>query len=115
MNKRGIIEWSIAGAAAVFILYATNADAHESRGGMKYDTYCCNSTDCQEIKHSNVTTSSQGYVVTLRPGDHTMVTREHVFTIPYDQARQSTDGEYHICLFPKEDNLRCFYAPPMGF
>jgi hypothetical protein len=56
-----------------------------------------------------------GYRVTLNPGDHHMVTHQHVFFMPTSEAKVSTDGSYHACLFPTEDTLRCFYAPPMSY
>jgi hypothetical protein len=38
------------------------------------------------------------------------VTRPHHFTLPQAKARRSRDAEYHLCLYPTEDTLRCFYA-----
>jgi hypothetical protein len=99
------------------------AHAHEahSGGGMawKYDGFCCNgdskSGDCQMISTKNVKVTDNGYEVYLGPGDHRMITRPHRFNMKQSQARRSQDEEYHICLYPTEDTLRCFYAPDMSF
>jgi hypothetical protein len=102
--------------AAIFILSASFAFAHTAPSGMKYDAYCCKGTemhgDCAPIPFSDVQTTSKGWVITLHPGDHPMVTKVHVFTKEYGSERHSTDGQYHICLFPNENNVQCFYAPP---
>lgn len=93
--------------------------AHEAVSGFKYDSYCCNGNnhtgDCQRIPTRNVRITSGGYEIILKPGDHRLVTRTHDFQLPQSEARRSTDSEYHICLYPTEDTLRCFYAPDMGF
>lgn len=95
-------------------------EAHSVKGGTwKYDGYCCNgdsrSGDCQMISTRNVRITSQGYEISLGPGDHRLITRPHHFTMPQSEARRSKDEEYHLCLYPTEDTLRCFYAPDMGF
>lgn len=105
----------------LLIMTTTNALSHESHSGMKYDSFCCNGDrmdgDCQEISDTTVKITSQGYVVTLKPGEHRMIrdTKTRTWTVPYDRARKSTDQKFHACLFPTSDTLRCFYAPPMGF
>lgn len=88
--------------------------------GWRYDAVCCqqataNSGDCQDIPATSVKPIPGGYQITLRPGDHHMVTRLHVFQFSQAETRESPDGRYHACLYPSEDNLHCFYAPPMGF
>lgn len=100
------------------LLLASGAYAHESVAGMPYNTWCCNgngqSGDCQEIPDSAVRTIPGGYQITLGEGDHRLVTRSHIFTKKQSETRWSTDGRYHACLYPTEDELRCFYAPPPG-
>lgn len=95
------------------------AFAHDAPSGMKYDAFCCNGDnhtgDCQPITARSVKVTSAGYVVTLGPGDHRLVTVSHRYVVPFADARASTDGEYHACLYPTEDTLRCFYAPPMSY
>ena len=99
--------------------FATAAHAHHAPSGFTYEPYCCNgddeSGDCQQISSKTVRPSREGYEVTLLPGDHKLVTRRHVFLIPQAQTRESPDGAYHLCLFPNEDTVRCFYAPPLGY
>ncbi len=95
------------------------AEAHEAMSGWKYDGFCCNgdshSGDCQMISTRNVKIIKGGYEIILGPGDHRLITRRHDFVLPQSEARRSQDSEYHLCLYPNEDTLRCFYAPDMGF
>lgn len=95
------------------------AKAHEAPSGMKYDASCCHAIglrgDCQPIPNASVKPIPGGYQITLGPGDHRLATRVHVFQIEESKTRRSTDGQYHACLYPTENDLRCFYAPPMGF
>lgn len=105
--------------AGMVVLFAAAADAHHAPSGFVYEPYCCNgndeSGDCQKIASETVQPSGDGYQVTLQPGDHRLATRKHVFLIPQSKAMNSPDGAYHLCLFPNEDTVRCFYAPPIGF
>ena len=93
--------------------------AHDAAPGWDYDKFCCNGDnhagDCQMISTKNVRVIEGGYQIVLGPGDHRMVTRPHNFSLPQSEARRSQDEDYHICLYPTEDTLRCFYAPDMGF
>jgi hypothetical protein len=88
--------------------------AHTAPSGMEYDAWCCSGTDCAPISSKAVTPQGTGYRVELNAGDHPMVTKHHVYTIPYQAVKRSTDGGYHICFFPDEDTVRCFYAPDQG-
>ncbi len=101
------------------LAFSATALAHESHKGFKYESYCCNGDaetgDCQMIPTRSVRVTSDGYEVSLAPGDHRMVTRRQIFNWSQREARRSEDGEYHLCLFPDEDTPRCFYAPDMGF
>ncbi|MDK4725448.1 hypothetical protein [Rhizobium phaseoli] len=105
--------------AAIGMAFAAAAQAHHAPSGFAYDPYCCNgdgeSGDCQSISSKTVRALHEGYEVTLLPGDHRLVTRRHVYLIPQAQTKESPDGAYHLCLFPNEDTVRCFYAPPLGF
>ena len=87
--------------------------------GWKYDAVCCHGShidgDCQAISDETVTPIPGGYRITLRPGDHRLVTKPHVYEIKQEKVRESPDGAYHACLYPTEDRLQCFYAPPMSF
>lgn len=103
-------------SAACIALLATapRVEAHSW-----YEPACCfgdgMSGDCQPIPASSVEViPGVGYRVTLRPGDHGDVTREHVFVVEFGKERASGDNEWHACLWPREDTLRCLYRPPMG-
>jgi hypothetical protein len=100
----------------LFVLSVSPAFAHMAPSGMKYDAYCCQGTevhgDCAPIPSSDVRATPDGWVITIRPGDHPMATKVHVFTKEYGSEHHSTDGQYHLCLFPNENNVQCFYAPP---
>lgn len=103
----------------LILLFATAAaEAHQSPGGMVYDPICCNGDgehgDCAPIPSRDVSIGRTGYNITLNPGDHPGVHVTHNFTEPFKAARISTDGQYHVCLYPTENYLRCFYAPPQG-
>lgn len=95
-------------------LLTGTAAAHQAPSGMEYDPWCCSGKDCAPIPARDVRTAPEGFVVTLQPGDHPMVTEPQRFVVPYGQEKPSTDGGYHICLYPTQDALRCFYAPGMG-
>ena len=94
------------------------AGAHQSATGFEFDRWCCNGDsmhgDCQQIPDTAVEELSDGYRITLRPGDHHMVMKEHVFFKKFGEVRWTNDGNFYACLYPDEDTLRCFYAPPSG-
>lgn len=93
------------------LMAATPATAHEW-----YDPYCCNDKDCAPIAQEHVEATEGGWRVTLGPGDHPMVKERRTFLVPYKDARPSADDAFHACIvFWRPDEMRCFYAPPMGF
>lgn len=106
-------------------LIVSPADAHDAMPtaaqpeGWRYDAACCHGNtvngDCQAIPNSTVTPIPGGFSITLRPGEHRLVTKPHSYTIEQSKVRESRDGRYHACLYPTEDKLQCFYAPPMSF
>lgn len=105
--------------ALCFLLASTvTAAAHDTATGWSYDAVCCSNTDCAVIPYSAVEIRADGVRVTLRPGDHPMVTREHTFTRAFKDLRQSRDDEWHACV--REDVngaslvVYCVYQPPMG-
>lgn len=97
------------------LLACGTAGAHTSPGGMEYSGWCCSGVDCSPIPAKTVKAVTGGYQVSVGPGDHPMLTRSHVFLIPYDKVKESTDGVNHACFFPNEDTLRCLYVPPQSF
>lgn len=105
--------------AGVLVAYASCVQAHDSHSGWRYEAFCCNGDnhtgDCQMIPSDSVKVITGGYQLTLAPGDHRLVTKNHTFNFPQTNARRSQDSEYHLCLFPDENTPRCFYAPDMSF
>ena len=105
---------------------SSGATAHSAPSGWRYDGTCCSAVtpdehtgDCAPIPASAVEEVPGGYVVTLRPGDHPLVTVEHRFEVPFNRPmteggrepaiRPSGDERWHACLYPTEDTLRCLY------
>lgn len=105
--------------ACMLIAISSVAEAHHAPSGFKYEAFCCNGDDetgdCQPIRSETVHPNGAGYQITLKPGDHRLATRQHVFLVPQSKTLESPDGLFHLCLFPNEDTVRCFYAPPMNF
>lgn len=106
-------------AACALAVLAGPAAGHEAPAGWTYDAYCCNGStvtgDCQRIASARVRPVAGGWAVHLGPGDHRLVTRPHDYFKGHQETRKSQDGDFHACLFPSEDTLRCLYVPPMGF
>ena len=75
---------------------------HEAKKGWEYPWECCHDLDCSEISPERVKPVAGGYMVDGR------------FHVLQKDVRVSPDGVYHAC-FPQPDNLKCFFAPPMGF
>ncbi|MCY1667882.1 hypothetical protein [Rhizobium sp. SL86] len=111
----------LSGAAVLVLalLVASVALAHQAAAGWEYDAYCCNGNshtgDCQMIRTDRVRITAEGYEIELRPGDHRLVTVHHRHVVPIAEARRSRDEFYHLCLYPDEYTLRCFYAPDMAY
>lgn len=105
-------------AYAVIAFLVSPATAHETPTGWKYDAVCCNGNathgDCHHIPRTSVRAVEGGWLVTLNPGDHPLVTKTHQWLKPYDDTRESKDEDFHACLWPTEDTLRCLYVPNMG-
>ncbi len=108
----------LASAMLGYVMTTGEVYPHDGMSGMPYDPWCCNGDantgDCQKIPSSSVRPIDGGYGITLRPGDHRKVTKPHSYSITQDKVRPSIDGNFHACLFPTEENLRCFFAPPPG-
>jgi hypothetical protein len=69
--------------------------------------------DCDAIPKDAVKITPAGYEVSLVPGDHPMVTEPISFVVPYAEAEQSKDEDYHVC-FRAAMQPRCFFHPPFG-
>lgn len=64
-----------------------------------YPWECCGGSDCEPIDDKRVQVVPGGYRVDGR------------FFIAEPDARQSQDGNYHICFYPNPDTVRCFFKP----
>lgn len=97
--------------------------------GHWYDPWCCNTKDCAPIPDHAVEATDDGWLVTLQPGEHPMVTDQTgvvTFVAPYMKSgqtksygmtRRSKDDQFHACILHWLDkpSPRCFYRPDMGF
>lgn len=107
----------IASLAMVLFLAAGGrpGHGHEAPGGWEYPFYCCFDSDCAPIEAETVREGHGGFTVTIAPGQHPMWSRERraplVLEIPYDKAKPSPDGRWHLCIDDAGD-LLCFFAPP---
>jgi hypothetical protein len=83
-----------------------------------YSQFCCNDQDCQPIPTRAVQVTPRGYLVTLRPSDHKMLSAEPApvqYLVPFSEAKESPDGGYHACILPYAlTTMRCLYVPPAG-
>lgn len=109
----------IASLAMVLFLAAgaMPAHAHEAPSGWDYPFYCCLDSDCAPIDAGAVREGGGGFIVTIAPGQHPMWSRERhaplTLDIPYDKAKPSPDGHWHLCIDDAGD-LLCFFAPVGG-
>lgn len=96
---------------------ATQACAHQARSGWDYPFDCCSDADCARIDASEVRETPPGFVVTIMPGRHPMWASERrrpaVLDIPYQKARLSPDGLFHLCMNDAGE-LLCFFSPGGG-
>ena len=103
---------------ALFIMTMVKTYGHTAVSGWTYDPLCCNGNamtgDCQKIPTRAVKPVEGGYRITIGPGDHRLATKPHTFFVKYGDEKKSGDSDYHLCLWPSENDARCFYAPPMG-
>lgn len=113
--------------AAAFA-FAAPVLAHEAETGWKYDNWCCGGQDCTHIHPHTVRVVEGGYIVTLTPEDHMTARRDHqkFFRSPDadpsndkdmnpPEARWSQDSDYHACILPNSQELRCLYVPQTFF
>jgi hypothetical protein len=87
-----------------------------------YSQACCSGKDCAPIPASGLTETTGGWIITLQPGDHPMVTTHTVNEfIPFSKGRTSEDGDYHACVraeAPSQvtppERIICLYVPNPG-
>jgi hypothetical protein len=100
--------------AILALLAAAPAWGHTAPTGWAYDNFCCGGQDCQSITLDHVEITPEGYVVTLGPGDHKTAKREHRKMFRYEDVRRSQDENFHACILPNSQELRCLYVPDFG-
>lgn len=90
--------------------------------GWDYEPGCCKAAatsptgDCAPIDAKYVKEKPDGYHVDLPVGAHPkLVTKGYSSVIPYEVARNSPEGNYHICLSTDGAHRFCFYAGARGF
>ncbi|WP_332682809.1 hypothetical protein [Bosea sp. (in: a-proteobacteria)] len=92
----------------------TPTRSHQAASGWDYPFECCSSADCARIDAGAVRESRSGFVVTIAPGRHPMWPKERrrplILEIPYQKARQSPDGLWHLCINDAGE-LLCFFSP----
>ena len=100
---------ALASIAAVLVLTATRTCPHEAASGWDYPFECCSDADCARIDPRAVRETPSGYIVTIAPGQHPIWAPERreplVLDIPYQKARLSPDGKWHLCINDAGDLL----------
>jgi len=72
-----------------------------------YDTFCCNTNDCQPLPDDAVLRSTpEGYEIEYRSQHGHMVKG----FIPHDKVKPSQDGDAHACETVMR-SVRCLYLP----
>jgi hypothetical protein len=96
---------------------ATKTRSHEAASGWDYPFECCSGADCARIDPEAVVERPSGYIVTIAPGHHPIWATERrkplVLEIPYQKARLSPDGHWHLCINDAGE-LLCFFSPVGG-
>lgn len=112
---------ALAGTAVCAILFAAAglgpASAHQAPSGWTYPRECCSDTqDCQTIRASDVSEDKDGYIVTLKPGEHRHAPDGGTFYMLDNQVKPSGDDEYHVCIheYTNGPGAICLYIPPQG-
>jgi hypothetical protein len=94
--------WSLSGRAAraarpaiLCLALAQGAAAHDW-----YDPTCCTGQDCAPVPSAAIEGMSDGYHVTLLPGDHPLIRRPLRTVVPYGDPRinWSQDSRPHACV-----------------
>lgn len=101
MNRRAFLTGGVAVAAS------------PAAGHGWYEWECCAGHDCAPVPASAVRSTPLGYAVTLRPGDHPLVTAKPITAVvAYADARPSHDEDFHAYIVAGA--LKCLYAPRGG-
>lgn len=125
MTRRGAVPALVAVMASMFAAavasfvaaWSLAARAHTAPSGWRYDPECCGVMDCAPVPPGAVREAQGGYVVTLRAGDHPMVTDAGlVAAVPHGdpRIRVSGDEHRHVCVSATSVRVLCIYVPPGG-
>jgi hypothetical protein len=113
------VPFAIAVVAVSSLVVTTRARAHVAESGMVYPGECCNSAatsptgDCAPIDAIYVKEAADGYHVELPIGSHPQLkTKSYSGVVPYGSAKDSEDGQYHVCLSRDGAFRFCFFAGP---
>ena len=107
----------LASAALFAILgFADTARAHDWYSGTtnRAGQNCCNTYDCQQVSGELIEEVRGGFMIRLKPGQHIMVSTPVEHFVPYRDLQASPDNKWHVCLFPNQDTVRCFFGPVGG-
>jgi hypothetical protein len=96
------------------IIAGSPTGAHMAPSGWSYDPWCCGGHDCQPIPADRVRITAEGFLVTIRAGEHMTARRDHERLFTFDEVRESGDMNYHACILPRTQEFRCLYVPPFG-
>lgn len=104
-------------AACLAAICLDTAQAHQALSGWTYPKECCSDAqDCQTIPAGDVSQDSDGYIVTLRPGEHRHAPRGGRFYMLDSQVKPSGDRDYHVCIhvYTNGPGAICLYIPHQG-
>lgn len=93
------------------VLAAVPAAAHDAPSGWPYPGECCDGQDCAPIPYERVRSTPHGYELTLKPGDHPLITEAMTIFVPRDRAEPSGDRSYHLCYKYSYPFFWCFFVP----
>lgn len=105
------------GAALLTFGLLPAAYAHQAQSGWTYPVECCSDTqDCQAISGRDVSMDDQGYIVTLKPGEHRHVPEGGTFYMLDSQIKQSRDDNFHVCIheYTNGPGAICLFIPTQG-
>jgi hypothetical protein len=107
---------ALAIALCAIVASGNNALGHDWYSGTtnRAGQNCCNDYDCQLISGELVEEVRGGFRIRLKPGEHVMVTSPVDHFVPYRDMQASPDNKFHICLFPTQNQVRCFFGPVGG-
>ena len=120
-NTIAFLGYALACGILAGVIMVRPARSHQAPTGWDYPLACCwgpsanRQGDCNQIPFQSVRVGAEGFEITLRPGDHPLVqTDAKQFLIRFEDAMDSPDGEFHLCINPHTGEARCFFAPPFG-